>query len=97
MNIITARYYFNMRNGDVGAKFIFHPECIVRETPKCYYTEHGFRYRKADINVVKFHGHNNQLSHLEVVVIDKSDEEISKIFTNWFERNKIAVSAGETI
>ncbi len=95
MDIIRARYYFNTQNNDSHVKFIYPPDNVVRETPKCYYTKHCFRYRKADIDVVKLRSRNGRPSYLEVIVIDKSDEEIANLFSNWFENDIMIVTAGE--
>lgn len=84
MNITIATYEFSG-----GSLYIGKPLEIVKETEKCYFTEHN-RFLKEEIGKVK-HSMRDFRPYLELDMIDASEEELRNKLAKWFEwkANKI--------
>jgi hypothetical protein len=88
MNITIIIYTFNTRKVIVKVPFE-----IVRETEKCFFTEHG-RYLKSEIGEPVLRSVTNY-PYIELVMVDADEktlrEELSKWFTNEVHRIKEVV------
>lgn len=85
-NIVRMTYSLDNANDGRKHKNKFVPVPIEKETKKLFITKQGVRIKKSDIGVVQVIS-TNAKAWLEIIDIDKSDDELALMIGEWFSKN----------
>ena len=77
MNITSIIYTFHSRQVIVKVPFE-----IIRETEKCFFTEHG-RYLKSEIGIPALKS-TTAYPYIELVMIDADEKTLREKLSQWF-------------
>lgn len=89
MNITIIIYTF-----DTNKVIVKVPFEIVRETEKCFFTEHG-RYLKSEIGMPMLKSATNY-PYIELVMVDANEETLREELSKWFVEAALRIFKGET-
>jgi hypothetical protein len=59
------------------------PFRIEKETKKCFYTEHGYKYLKYEIGK-PFLKSSTQYPYIELVMVDANEDTLREELSKWF-------------